>query len=84
MGTLWPISDEATALFMKLFYGHIFKGGYSPEAALRLTQSVFSRGSLDEIKDNRAMIDGSPQEFDSKLKKYTNPFYWAAFQLIGS
>jgi CHAT domain-containing protein len=84
MGTLWPISDEATALFMKLFYGYIFKGGSSPEEALRLTQSAFSRGSLGEIKDNRAMIDGSPQEFDSKLKKYTNPFYWAAFQLIGS
>ena len=84
MGTLWPISDEATALFMKLFYGLIFKGGYSPEEALRLTQSAFSRGSLAEVKDNRAMIDGNPQEFDSKLKKYTNPFYWAAFQLIGS
>ena len=84
MGTLWPISDEATALFMKLFYGHIFKGGYSPEEALRLTQSAFSRGSLAEVKDYRAMIDGSSQEFDSKLKKFTNPYYWAAFQLIGS
>lgn len=84
MGSLWPISDEATALFMKLFYGLIFKGGYSPEEALRLTQSAFSRGSLAEVKDNRAMIDGNPQEFDLKIKKYTNPFYWAAFQLIGS
>ena len=84
MGTLWPISDEATALFMKLFYGLIFKGGYSPEEALRLTQSAFSRGSLSDIKDGRSMIDGNSQEFDSKLKKYTNPFYWAAFQLIGS
>lgn len=84
MGTLWPISDEATALFMKLFYGLIFKGGYSPEEALKLTQSAFSRGSLSDIKDGRAMIDGNSQEFDSKLKKYTNPFYWAAFQLIGS
>lgn len=84
MGTLWPISDEATALFMKLFYGLIFKGGYSPEEALKLTQSAFSRGSLSAIKDGLSMVDGNSQEFDSKLKKYTNPFYWAAFQLIGS
>lgn len=84
MGTLWPISDEATALFMKLFYGLIFKGGYSPEEALKLTQSAFSRGSLSAIKDGPAMIDGNSQEFDAKLKKYTNPFYWAAFQIVGS
>ncbi len=84
MGTLWPISDEATALFMRLFYGLIFKGGHSSEEALRLTQSAFSRGSLSAIKDGSSMVDGNTQEFDAKLKKYTNPFYWAAFQIVGS
>ncbi len=84
MGTLWPISDEATALFMRLYYGLILKGGYNPEEALNLTQLAFSRGSLSEIKDGKTMIDGNHQDFEKKIKPFSNPFYWAAFQIIGS
>jgi CHAT domain-containing protein/tetratricopeptide (TPR) repeat protein len=39
MATLWRVDDEATAEFMRLFYGAMFGDGLAPAAALRRAQA---------------------------------------------
>ena len=57
-GSLWNISDEATAVFMKEFYSNIKNFGKAE--ALR-------RAQLKMIRS----------------RKYSNAFYWAAFNMTG-
>ena len=42
LATLWRVNDDATAAFMRLFYGELRNSGYSPAAALRKAQIQMS------------------------------------------
>jgi len=59
LGSLWSISDEATAVLMKEFYENLRK--LDKAEALRQAQVKMIRS-----------------------KEYSNPYYWAAFNLTGS
>lgn len=82
IATLWSIDDDATSDFMGIFYSILMSTNVSPSEALHLTQNVFRLQSLSALPSNmplkqRAALD----RFTKKLSKYSDPYYWAAFQL---
>jgi CHAT domain-containing protein len=83
LGTLWEVSDESTADFMRLYYLLTIKNGVEPGEALSLTQKVFRVGNLSPIPaditlPNDSFISGLKQ----RLPGYSHPFYWAPFQIL--
>ncbi len=83
LGTLWEVSDESTADFMRLYYLLTIKYGISPGEALSITQRVFRAGNLGPIP---AEVQLPSDLFISGLKQrlpgYSHPFYWAPFQIL--
>ena len=77
LASYWNISDARTAVFMKRFYYHL-KDGLPKAEALRQTQIEFIR---QPIKQARKGFLGWLLP-DKKIDA-SQPFYWAAFQLIG-
>lgn len=86
LGTLWPISDEATSYFMGIFYTFILKGNLRPEEALRLTQKAFRSGSFNFLpNDLHSRLISDLNKISSNIFiKYNHPYYWSGFQLMGS
>jgi CHAT domain-containing protein len=75
--SLWDVDDEATALFMKQFYGHLSAAGadsgpdrpigeITAADALRLTRRAL-----------RSYVDASGR------RPFRHPVYWSAFVLVG-
>jgi CHAT domain-containing protein len=50
VGTLWPVSDDATALLIAKFYELHLDSGMSPPAALRQAQLWLRGATTDELK----------------------------------
>lgn len=61
LATLWQVSDDATPVFMRAFYGEMVEGRMSKADALREAQ-------LEMIKSD----------------KYSDPYFWAPFVLMGN
>lgn len=82
LGTLWAVSDEATSDFMKIFY--FFLRDTAPDQALFLTQKVFKSGDISALKEspNKEAISLA-NNLNEKIKKFSHPYYWAGFQIIG-
>ncbi len=88
MASLWPVNDDATALFMESFYNALLKPGITKYDALREAQ--------DSVKNYTIPI--APMRFSPKtlsyrpitedrserteFKPYKEPYYWAPFILI--
>ncbi len=68
LASLWQVNDQSTALFMKQFYRSLTLGK-SRAAALREAQLALLHNP-----------DHDPDWYPA----YQNPYYWAAFILIGS
>lgn len=82
ISTLWEISDDATADFMTIFYSLLLNNKISPSEALALTQKVFINGSIEGLSKNIFLIkDPQTASAIKHLSKYTNPYFWAAFQI---
>ncbi len=82
LSTLWEISDEATADFMTIFYSLLLNNKITPPEALAYAQNIFSNGSVDGLSKNVLLInDKQTASAINSLHKYTNPYYWAAFQI---
>lgn len=85
LATIWKVSDNSTAEFLKLFYffKHIKK--FSSSIALYEAQKIFylrgSNLSLDE-KNNLLQILGP--DYLKNISSFSNPFHWAGFVLISS
>jgi CHAT domain-containing protein len=71
LASLWSVSDASTAQLMGRFYSHL-RAGATTDVALQSAQLELLAGPVSEL------IDGHGQEVD-----YSQPFHWAAFQLIG-
>jgi CHAT domain-containing protein len=66
--SLWAVDDASTAWLMETFYTHLAAGCTKGEA-LRLAQFAFIRGQ------------GAAG--DAQAARYTHPFFWAPFYLVG-
>jgi len=82
IATLWSIDDDATSDFMGIFYTLLLNNNISPNEALHLTQNVFRSQSIEVLPSNiYSTQKRSLEKFTKKLDQYSNPYYWAAFQI---
>ena len=87
IATLWPVDDNATALFMTAFY-RAWQGGngVSKQEALEIARNT--------VKNHTVKVPEMEYRFDPKYARkrwmpipgkftdsypYLSPFYWAAF-----
>ncbi len=85
LATLWKISDSSTADFMKVFYTYKESEGLSSTAALEKTKTLFSGRNIKEIQLLSSKYpDIFTPSLNSKIAKYSHPFYWAGFVLVSS
>ena len=76
VGSLWPVADTSTAVFMKYFYqGMTQAGGMDNSMALATAQRRFLSSSKDPSLKNLSEAD---------LARWRQPRYWAPFVLSGS
>ncbi len=68
IASLWSVSDESTLQLVSAFYENLVNSGVSKAEALRQAQ----------IKLIQA------KQYPEINNQYNNPFYWAAFTLIGN
>ncbi|EJN15106.1 hypothetical protein PMI42_01327 [Bradyrhizobium sp. YR681] len=84
IGTLWPIADRASALFMHLFYRNAIERKLPREAALAETQRAFISndaaifGDAGKPTPAKAVRD-APQP---RAPDYSHPYYWAPFVMM--
>jgi CHAT domain-containing protein len=71
LAALWSVADVSTAELMRRFYTH-FKAGDSKDVALQRAQVEFIAGPI-EVRSEGA----------TRLEDYSDPYHWAAFQVIG-
>jgi CHAT domain-containing protein len=72
LASLWSVDDESTAELMTRFYRYLLAGVPKAEA-LRAAQSELIRGPIP-VQSQAGGIE---------MRDFTDPYYWAAFQLIG-
>lgn len=82
ISTLWDISDNATPLFMQIFYSLLLNNDISPSYALSLTQNIFRSGDFSKLpKSIYFGAEMNTNDITSEIGKYNKPYYWAAFQV---
>jgi len=97
IASLWPVADESTSVFMRLFY-RIRESNPSGTKleALRQSQLALLRGAVKvagRLTTDRGVIgNGAEERHDQKANgfpldskaPYSHPFYWAPFFLMGN
>ncbi|MGI0491621.1 CHAT domain-containing protein [Alkalinema pantanalense CENA528] len=90
LASLWKVSDSSTALLMQQFYAHL-ANGKSKVAAMQAVQQDFIAGKLNPIiaanlprGDFEPIVPESVRSLSSQPTRYTHPYYWAPFILIGN
>ena len=82
ISTLWDISDNATPLFMQIFYSLLLNNNISPSYALSLTQNIFRSGDYSKLPKSISFgTEMKMKDLISEIAKYNKPYYWAAFQV---
>ncbi|WP_088889884.1 CHAT domain-containing protein [Leptolyngbya ohadii] len=88
--SLWLVSDQGTQLLMNGFYSAL-KNGSAPAAALRAAQVKLIQGdyvlSSPDRSQNRNLKGsgiGVRELPDSSRDRFSHPYYWAPFILIGN
>ena len=85
LATLWKISDSSTADFMKVFYIYKESEGFSTAVALERAKALFSGKNNQEIQLlSTKYPDIFTPTFNTRIAKYSHPFYWAGFVLVSS
>jgi CHAT domain-containing protein/Tfp pilus assembly protein PilF len=79
MVSLWPISDESTALLMERYYREILSGA-SRDVALMRAQSSLAEASGE---GSSGWPSGRDPKSDPPHSDFSHPFHWAAFELHG-
>lgn len=91
--SLWKVDDEATRLLMTQFYKNL-TSGMSKYESLKLAQKYVREYEVEvEVKSDvrpsvsahakeQAHQNSSNEKNYKKVKKYQDPYYWAAFILL--
>ncbi len=78
LGTLWPVSDAASADFMSVYYSFQLVSNQTPAEALRNAKLVFINGGFSgDAPANLASDVG----LASRVVQYHSAWYWAGYQL---
>ncbi|MGL5194732.1 MAG: CHAT domain-containing protein, partial [Chroococcales cyanobacterium] len=90
LASLWQVDDQGTLGLMSEFYQHLSSQEQTIKSeALRQAQLAFLRGEVrmsgEQLMTSRGAIDLPPQ-ITEKIgdRRFTHPYYWAAFTLVGS
>jgi CHAT domain-containing protein len=81
ISTSWDVSDEATSIFMGIFYSILLNNNLSPSEALFFTQNVFRIGSISVLPREILFKQSLNQNLIEHVAKYSHPYYWAAFSI---
>ena len=68
--SLWKVDDKATAILMREFYHNLIIGKSKYEALRNAQKYLRNYQEVNEDMSNK------------KTKKYSSPYYWAAFVLL--
>jgi CHAT domain-containing protein len=82
LGSLWSIDDKATSVLMASFYKGLLSGK-RPTTALRDAQLNMMPQTSDISTYRRPMKTGESDHKFSSSSRYSHPFFWAAFNIIG-
>lgn len=96
LATLWPVADESTQLLMREFYRlHEANSQWTKAEALRQAQRALMKGNskdggpatTTQQRSSERLDSGAPPAPSFKIDpnaKYSHPYYWAPFILIGN
>lgn len=91
IATLWPVADDSTGLFMEHFYRiHNENKALTKIEALQKVQQMFihehitRNGTSLPTRGGSLMQQKSVPEKNEREMRYTHPYYWAPFILIGN
>ncbi|HEY9837702.1 MAG TPA: CHAT domain-containing protein [Vampirovibrionales bacterium] len=90
LASLWQVDDEGTLGLMSEFYQQLSSQEETIKSeALRQAQLAFLRGEVrmngDQLVSSRRAIDLPPQIAEQVGdRRFSHPYYWAAFTLVGS
>jgi CHAT domain-containing protein/tetratricopeptide (TPR) repeat protein len=86
LATLWAVADKSTQLLMSEFYRLLKENPQMNKAeALQRAQRAMAEGTLQSYKtDIRKRDTGEITDTGTNLQKYTHPYYWSPFVLIGN
>jgi CHAT domain-containing protein len=84
IATLWPVADRSTGRFMQLFYWLRQTNNLSKAEALRRAQAIFIHADATSLEGAPAQVRSTQGSAIEAGKRYSHPFYWAPFILMGN
>lgn len=87
LASLWYVSDLGTLALMSEFYNQLQVASMKAEA-LRSAQMAMISGKVQvekrQLRTSKGNLSLPPELATSETEKFSHPYYWAAFMMIGS